>query len=202
MSSKLEIYNLALHHLKMRPITATSDTTPSGVACNAFYDIALADTLGETAWGFATVQESLSEVDTSTWTEELLGWDFAYTYPEHSLRVWTVFDESTVKTRDEQLFEEIYYSNSAARFIVTDLASAYAEYTWNVTDTTKFDAKFVLALSYKLASLMAHELTGNLEVSKQMTAVYQNVLSEAKRLNFSGKNKKPDVTSSYKNARA
>jgi len=195
-ASKIEICNLALSHLGMQGITSITESNPSAIACNNFFDKCRDDVFSEYRWPFATVREALVLA-----SDEVLGWTYIYVYPTKASTVWYVFDEGTVDTRHEQEFEVMYIPASDRRVICSEAQYAYAEYTYQVADTTIYSPKFVIALSYRLAASMAHTLTGDASIGLKLMDVYNAILSEAKRIGYSERIKKPSQTSSYQNAR-
>lgn len=194
--SKIEIVNMALTHLGMKGITALTETNPSAVAANNYYDPCRDDVLAESAWPFALTQEALVAT-----TDTVLGWSYVYAYPPKAMGLWWVFDEGTVGQKNEQEFETKYIISGNKRVVCSNLSPAYAEYTYKVEDTTLYHPKFVIALSYRLAAAMAHTLTGGPDLGIKMTELYNMILSEAKRLSNYEKMKKPTQTSSSVNSR-
>lgn len=194
--SKIDICNLALGHLGMKSITSLTEGTPSSIACSNNFNVCRDDVFSEYRWPFATVSEPLVLA-----SETVLGWDYIYTYPIKAARVWNVFDESTVDTMGEQEFDVIFIPSSNRRVICSNLQSAYAEYTYKVEDTSIFDSKFTLTLSYRLAATMAHTLIGSVDVGLKMTELYNQSLSEAKRVAYYERKKKPTQNSAYQNSR-
>lgn len=198
---KLDICNLALNHLGMNSLTVLTTGNPSADAIDAFYQTAIDDIFREFKWPFATVRALLA--DASTYATAPIGWDYIYTYPANAATVWSVFDEGSVDTKEQQEFEVMLSEDSttAKKLICTNLSPAYSEYTFKTADTTLYDPKFCLALSYKLAACMAHTLIGSAEKGLKLMEIYSMVLSEAKRTSGVEKLKKPVQTSSYQNSR-
>jgi len=194
--SKIDIANMALTHLGMKVITSLAENTPSAIACNNFFAPCRDDVFRESRWPFATVSAPLVLV-----TDTVIGWDYVYLYPVNAATVWSVYDESTVDEKDSQEFEVFFIPGSNRRVIGSKLSYAYADYTYKVEDTSLYDPKFVMALSYRLAASMANTLTGSPEVSTQLMNVYNAILSEAKRVSGIEKRKKPTQKSSYQNSR-
>ena len=56
-STQVDIINLALGHIAMRPIAAIDDATPEAVAASRVWLPALREALRSHDWGFATVVE-------------------------------------------------------------------------------------------------------------------------------------------------
>jgi hypothetical protein len=103
LATKLEIFNLALNHLGMNKIASDSDVlTPSGKACNNYFDKARDDIFSEHNWPFASVELALVESN----DDPLLGWGYMYRYPTETIaNIWNVYNESTADKKHEQDFE-------------------------------------------------------------------------------------------------
>jgi hypothetical protein len=194
--SKVDIANMALTHLAMKGITSLTENTPSAIACNNFFVPCRDDVFRESRWPFASANIRLVIVP-----DEVLGWEDIYLYPPDAATVWNVYNESTVLRKDSQEFEVFFVPSSNRRVIATNLPEAYASCTYKVEDTSVYDPKFVMALSYRLAASMAHTLTGSPEIGVQLMNIYVAIIHEAKRVSGSEKFKKPTFDSSYQNSR-
>jgi len=196
---QLQIYNLALSHLGMSPLTALTGTDPSTVACAAYFEPCRDDMFREHEWSFARVQAALVEYTGTV----PLGWLYAYDYPTvNAATVWTVFNEGCADTKHEQDFSTFYIPTDAKKVIVSDLEDAYMEYTYIVEDIAIWDAKFFMALTYRLAASMAKVLTGDADNRGALLGqAYNSIISEAKRIGAMEDIKTPKQTSSYQNAR-
>jgi hypothetical protein len=198
MITKVDICNMALSHLGMQAITTLLEDNPSTRACNKFYDPSLDAVLSEFRWPFATVKQALVGVTDETLEME---WDYIYVYPTQALRIWNVYNESTIVDKDQQEFEVVFQVDENRKVICSNNDSAYAEYSYRVQDTNIYDPLFNLAFSLRMAGSMAHTLIGDAEVSKDLLTTYANAISDAKRMNSIERIKKPYQTSSYVNSR-
>lgn len=196
MISKIGIANLTFSHLGMKPIVSLTEDIPQVNTFNAAYDPSLDDLYEEALWAFATVQKPLTPV-----SNEIVGWKYVYAYPANIAKAWKVYNTSTVDKKDEQDFETYFIVEENKRVICCNTSEALADVTYKVTDTNIFSPKFAFALSYKIASIIAHDLTGDLEKGSTMLQVYQLVLDDAKRLSFTEKKKFPKFTSAQQEAR-
>ena len=194
--SKIDIANMALTHIGMKPIANLLENSPAAISCNLFFENCRDDVFRESRWPFAAVRSKLL-----TATEEVLGWDYIYAYPQKAMTVWAVFDEQTTDKPDQQDFEVRFIPESNRKVICSNLADAYADYTYKVEDTSLYDPKFSMALSYRLAASIAMNLTGSAELGLKAMEVYNAIISEAKRISGSERTKKPVVESSYQNSR-
>lgn len=112
MSTKLDIFNLALNHVGMNKILSDSDiSSPSGKACNRYFEPCRDDLFSEHEWPFASVQLELAESSETA----LLGWDVMYDYPSETIsKVWSVFNSAVADRKHEQDFEERYFLDATA----------------------------------------------------------------------------------------
>ena len=196
MASQVQIINRALAHLGMNPITNIQSNDQSAIVANQFWEQCRDDVLSEHRWPFANVQIALALV-----SDEVEGWEYVYGYPAKCARLFNVFNEGNVSTKDIQEFEVVYIATSNKRVVCTNIDEAIGEYTYKVSDTTVWDSKFITAFSYRLASEMAHTLIGDVDKGLKLMQVYNAFLSDAKRLSYQEKIKKPTRTSSAYDAR-
>lgn len=198
--TQLQIVNLALGNLGMPAITQaqlTASVHPSAVAANLYWEPCRDEVLGEHNWSFATSTLGLSAIST---TDSV--WEYVYSYPTLAVgSVWAVYNDGTTEDRDEQEFEVKYYATTGVRAIYSNLDSAYAEFTYKVTDPEIWSTNFSLAFSYRLASSMALPLMGDASIGLKMMDIYNGMIQEAKRIGGREKVKKPNQPSSYIDAR-
>lgn len=200
--TSLQIINLSLVNLGQNVITQallTANVHPSAIAANLWYEPCRDEVLGANNWSFATVTQTLTALAITD-----SQWDFVYAYPTVSLcasSMWKVFNDATIDTSDQQEFTVKYVPTLGVTAIFSDLATAYAEYTYKVTDTTLWTNEFIMAFSYRLSAAMAKSITGASDNGVLASQTYNNLISEAKRLSFSEKKKKPDEDCKYINVR-
>jgi len=161
----VSICNLALTELGAAnpPLTALTDNTKAGRACNRIYEQARDQTLRDHPWNFALARTSLAASTTAP------AWEYAnaFPFPTGLLRVIEV--DST----EEWVVE--------GQSIVTDAAAPLnILYIDTITDPTKFDAMFVEAYAAKIAAEIAYDLTASRSVANDMVALYQQKLQAAR----------------------
>lgn len=195
------ICNIALGLIGQGSLTdVETDVGPEADACRRYYSIARKDVLRSHSWGFATVQSLLTEnpsVDSDDYPE----WSYYYSYPTSCMNIWAVFNVATVQEKWEQEFEKVYNPTLNEMIILTDQEEAYAEYTYDVQDVTKWDEQFVKAFTYRLASMIAKEVTGDGNIAKEMLKMSEYHVSEAKRVGHAEKKKRVELSSKYIDAR-
>lgn len=188
--TQLSIANMTLAHLGMNEVSSldTSSNDPKIKAINRFWATVRDDLLSELDWSFATVTQVLSQItdyEDSTWA-------YGYSYITLNLATfWYVFDEGTADSKQDQVFEVKYDPNLADKVILTDLDDAIAEYTYIVTDYTLWSHKFVLAFTYRLASVICLPLLSDAEMSQRLLTASGAIVDEAKRIDSYNKIKIP-----------
>lgn len=156
MASSTQIANMALRHLgNAKQIATLTENSEEATACNAFYDIALEDTLREFAWPFATKIASLGLITEDPNDE----WQYEYSVPSDCLCFRRVLSGTRNDSRQSRSPYRIVYGD-ASTSIYSNVEDAEGEYTVYVDDTGRFSPDFTLALSYKLAALIAPAVTG------------------------------------------
>ena len=115
MATELQVVNMALSHIGMKPITDLAGTDPSAVIVDTYWDLCLNDVFSEHRWPFANVKAALSEI---TSEDDDIEWDYYYTYPTSAARVWIVYNESTILENEHQEFEVLYLTGSTRKVIM------------------------------------------------------------------------------------
>ena len=160
MAGKVEIINIALARLGESPIQSlTEDSVPASMA-GLLYDSARRSTLRDFNWNFAISMAGLARVDYSP-----VDFRFAYALPADCLRVIRLRGEVPFSIRKDRLY--------------TDTESAELEYVVDVTDEALFDAKFVEAMTYKLASELAMPIKGSSELMASYSNAYSTFIRQA-----------------------
>ena len=195
--SQVSIINLGLAHIAQKPIVAITDTSPQALAVMRVWDLALREALRASTPGFATAVIALAVVTTYT----PLHWDYAYAYPANCLAMNKVYTEATLDPARGEEFREVYDHTNNAKIIVANVAEAYGEYTYLVSDTTLFDPSFAKALSYRLASDLAIPLVGDRALADSMSGKFIVAASECNRLNSHEQNKPAQQKSKFIDAR-
>ena len=175
--SQVGIINLGLSHIGQKAIQSTTEATVQAVAAMRVWEFVLKETLASKQWGFANVITALAEDANYS----PLDYSYAYAYPALGVRVWLVYDEETVKKTIGERFRVAYSPTYNAKIIETDVYQAYCEYTYYITDVTKYDPHFVTAISHRLAAELAIPLNGDKELAKEQMEVFNNRTSEAHR---------------------
>jgi hypothetical protein len=152
MATKVDIWNMALGHLgQSSRVAADTDTTVGAKACALFWDDARKTVLRAVAWPFATKIAAGTGKAANPNTD----WAFVYDQPADNITVRRILD--TVRTTQDTT--KIPFRRAADK-IWTNVDNAVFEYTFDVTDTTKYPSDFTRLLSLLLASLIAPQVAG------------------------------------------
>lgn len=179
MSSSTEICNMALYHLgaSQRIQNLETDKGQAATSCRTFYEIARDEVFEDFAWPFARTREFLALVEESP-TDD---WGYAYQYPANASNLIKIPSGTRNETKSSMIAYEVAYGDSG-KLIYTDQSEAEIIYTKKITDTARYSAKFIMALSYKLAGYIAASVTGGdpFKLKAQADANYQIAIMQAR----------------------
>lgn len=170
MASAVDICNMALANLgDVADITSLDPPEGSAQAerCAQFYPIAVKTLLEIHEWGFATVRKQLVKYENNNRDN----WLFCYAVPVDCIKIIDINDQPFPQMPPE--FAKSYYdyeiglNDSGNKCIYTNLENAVIRYISNVKENL-FPANFVMALSWKLAGMLAGPLLKG-DVGAQMT---------------------------------
>lgn len=170
VTSETGIANLALSHLKVDAIVnidpPDANSTPARTA-NKWYDTARRAALEEHPWNFASKRVMLnSQVSTP-----IFEYSLKYELPADFIRVNRIGLDWSDPEKDYEIEDG---------FIICGVtAPLKLVYVYDIIDVNKFNPKFVIALSYLLASYMAYELTGNTTIVKSMFELWRESFTSA-----------------------
>lgn len=191
MASEVDICNMALSHLgnsKEIAILAT-EKSEEAAACRRFYETARDTVLRDFAWPFATRILSLGLVEEDPNDE----WAYAYRYPTDCLLLRRLLSGLRNDNRQSRAPYRVARDDDGL-VIYTDLAEAQMEYTVRETDPNRFPPDFTLALSYRLAVLLASRITAGdpFKLVEKSFNLYQIELGNARAQ--AGNEEQPDET--------
>ena len=206
MLNATEICNIALSHLAKGRISSIDEATEQARQCKLFYDYTRQALLREYNWGFAKRLVKLAEIKTDN-----PRWDYVYAYPSQCVQVRRIFDVTATvdehdnyklrelqnaKDKDRHKYE-IYLVSDNVRGIACDVRTAWCEYTYDAVDTEQFPSDFVEAFTHMLASNMAMQLTGNMNIQNSEYQHAQAIINKAVYTTASEKYEKPDMPHKY-----
>lgn len=208
MSSAVDICNLALAHLG-DDATVSSIDPPEGSAqaehCARFYPIARRMLIAMHTWGFATKRANLALlIDVPP-----AGWAYAYALPNPCMKPVVVYTPEQIDNFDlvsgDLPSQDVGDFNtqdfvvetltSGTKVIYTNVENAVLLYLVDVTNTTRFDPLFEIALARLLASMLAGPVIKGTEGMKvsgaHLKQFYTVELPEAKRADSSARQSSP-----------
>ena len=181
--SIVEICNSALHKIGANRITSLTDTSKSAIIINDQYDRLRKEVLRSHPWNFAIAYISLAAtVNTPIWTD----YTFEFLLPSDVLRVL-----NTNLTSDDDW--EVGYNNDGNKVIFCNSDTLIVRYIKDVENTTRFDACFDEALSFRIAADIAYALVQSQTVQTNMFNMYKAQLAIA--MSFDAQEKSQDVVS-------
>ncbi len=171
MSSKLEIWNMALGFIGTRTVASETERTPEAIQCALFWDCARKAALRDYPWNFAQDRARLAEVSLpEAWAGE---WRHAYVLPDRCLRLHRVRGAG-----GRTSFMPVY--DAEREIVLTDAADALADYTRDVAETSRWDNAFCAAMARKLACLICVPLLkNNGSKVQELESLYRAALPEA-----------------------
>lgn len=174
--TQLEIVNKALSLISVAPITSMAEASPAAQEATRAWTPCRQEALRGHDWSFATAIVSLS---TANYTIVAQDWLYAYQYPSNALEIWYVYYSAADR---KQSFRVVYDNVNNAKVILSNIVNAIGEYTYDLTDTTIYDAHFCSVLAYLLAANMAKSLTGDQALAKSMLDIFNAFMSDAERM--------------------
>jgi hypothetical protein len=169
MASEVQICNLALLELGQAGITAFNEGSKPATLAEAFYEHTRDVVLAAHPWNFALVRAELAlEVATPVW-----GFARQFQLPTDPLclRVWRMDGEA----------EGLIWKVEGGK-LLTDETIAQIQYIAQITNPVLFSPLFVEALAARLSARFAMPVTGSREKAKDMYAMYEAKLREARTL--------------------
>ena len=162
-TSFVSICNRALTFLGADPLTALTDDSKEGRACNRMYEQSRDQALRDHPWNFAIKRASLA----ASTTAPIYEYTNAFTWPTGCLRI------IEVDTTEEWAVE--------GRSIVSDAAAPLKiVYIDTITDPTEFDAMFIEAYAYRIAADISYDIIANQTVTTNLETLYAAKLAAAR----------------------
>ena len=214
VATEYDVCNQALALLNLDPIVAYTDNRVEAVRLGMIFAQSRDELLRMHPWNFATVRRELVTTadagETDTIDDYPGDYLFVYVYPDDCLRVVKILDETNPdKTLTFQIAANPFILDptppptyiAAVKRILTYNEDAVAEYIYQMTDVTIWDAHFVRLMAAYLA-LKLVPLRGKEDLRRWMLATYQQALLEAGVTDASEQNRDVDRRPCrYKDAR-
>ena len=161
MATQLEIYNLALSHIKETKLAAVDEAREARYVLDLFYTQDLAFMLEAGFWKFAmrTVQ-----IDYDPNTSTAFGMSRVFNKPTDWVRTYIVSASERLDPPLDDWLEE-------GNVFIADVTPIYVRYVSNSsegfgTDADRWTARFSNAFSWRLASSIAPKIMGASEAGK------------------------------------
>lgn len=196
--SKVDICNKALGHLGQAKIADLSESSNNAVQLSYVYNSVRDAALRAADWGFARRIETMNQLSAET----IPGWNYLYAYPNKAVSIHKIFSDASSEDPEPENYLIVLSPTTNVKAIATQISPAYAHYTYQVDDSTIYDADFVEAFAFMLAAEVAFELTGNTDLVGPLNKKADDVMSEAMRVSTTERQKDDKRTSSYENSRA
>lgn len=181
MANRIQICNMALGHLgEIGSISSIDPPEGSKYAedCAQFYPMARDLAFAEAPRGFHfnTTRAPLALSGTPP-----SSWEYSYTWPADVLHPLAVlFPEYVTDEMRSQPF--VTETTGTKRYIYTDVEQAVLRYTFKQTDEATWSDAFAMAVSYRLAALLAGPIikgSKGIDVSQGMLRLFQDALQLA-----------------------
>lgn len=158
--SETQIAKLALQHIGDRyDITTLDEDTPEAEQVNLVFDNVRDALLAEFPWKFSKAYTSPAKLAGTPPAQ----WENMYAYPPDALKVWKIVNPLGRDNYPPIPFDILRNSNDV-KVLVTNTSEPEFEYAKKITNTGEFSPHFVLALSWRIAAMIAMPLTGSTEV--------------------------------------
>lgn len=169
-----DVANMALGILVEAPIDSLDDNTKASRLLNLHFETTRQAELIKQAWAFAIFRVEL-DADDDAPTGEI--YDYAYAIPDDALRVLPLTDTG------EAQGSRIPFKREGNLILTNYSGPRLVRYIGNLTDPADWDPLFVEALAARLAMKIAMPLTNKTSVLQGAKVVYEEAISEARRIN-------------------
>ncbi|WP_024337983.1 hypothetical protein [Bradyrhizobium japonicum] len=169
-----DLANMALGILVEAPIDSLDDNTKAARLLNLHYETTRQSELMKNAWSFAIFRVELDpEADAPT--GDVYG--YGYSVPDDALRVLPLTDTGEAEGA------RIPFKHEGGLLLTNYSGPRLVRYIANLTDPADWDPLFVEALAARLAMKIAMPLTNKPSVLQGAQVVYNEAISEARRIN-------------------
>jgi len=192
MASPVDICNMAIMRVGGQLITSLTENSPTAIACNTQYNIVRKDLLRSHPWNFAIKYAQLAQ-DVAT---PLFSYDYSFALPTDCIRVLATADQEQaylyglggdfngyvlINNRVDFALADNY--KIVGRHLYSNNGTVQIKYVSDITDTTAFDPSFVELLGVRLAMTISYQITGSVQMRKDLADEFQYLLSEARANN-------------------
>ena len=151
------------------------ESTPESVQCSIHYEHCRQMMLRAYDWGFARRVVKLALLDSDS-----AKWDYVFAYPSRCLCIRRVYNEDIARLSEYENQYDVAAISENTRAILSNIESAYCEYTADATDVDVYSPEFVDGLARLLASSIGFTLTGDSSLVTFNYQMFQAVIKTAK----------------------
>jgi hypothetical protein len=169
-----DVANMSLGILVEAPIDSLDDNTKAGRLLNLHYETTRQSELMKNPWSFAIFRVELDAEDDAPTGE---AYRYGYPVPEDALRVLPLTDTGEAEAA------RIPFKQEGGLILTNYSGPRLVRYIGNLTDPADWDPLFVEALAARLAMKIAMPLTNKPSVLQGAQVVYNEAISEARRVN-------------------
>jgi hypothetical protein len=165
--SEVQVAKLALQHIGDRyDITSLNDASPEAEQVNLVFENARDAMFAEHPWKFCKSYISPARLSITTIPAN---WGYAFAYPADAMRVWKIEDPMG-RNRPPIPFDIIRATvgGNNTKIIVCNESQPEFMYSAKITTATEWSPHFVLALSWRIAEMIAMPLTGSTDVKDRV----------------------------------
>lgn len=190
VTSKLDIWNLAVTRLGHEPVSEEGENTKVGRLCRLHYPVMLDVVLRAHPWNFAVRRATLAADATAP------NHEFLYAFPlptdpwclkvirtsfeANGFTSAAVYGYPGIHGYGPGAVEYRIENHNGVRALLCNESSLSIEYVARMTDVSLYDALFVDALAARLAAELAISLTDNQSAAKTMIDLYTMKIVEAR----------------------
>jgi hypothetical protein len=172
--TEVDIANMALGILVEAPIDSLDENTKAARLLSLHYEVTRQAELIKHPWVFALFRVELDVEPEAPTSDE---YSYAFAVPEDALRVLPLTDTGEVSGM------RIPFKQEAGLILTNYTAPRLVRYIGNMTDPADWDPLFVEAFAARLAMKIAMPLTNKTNVLQGAQVVYNEAISEARRIN-------------------
>ena len=178
MPSVVDICNEAMDLLGAATITSLDENSKEARLCNRRYETVRDSVLRAHPWNIAITRKQLAKDSAAP----AFGFASQFTLPTdpYCLRVMSLHTsnvDENVAPYDTQTMFKI-----EGRKVLTNEDTCRIVYIGRITDTEQYDSLLSSTVATKLAAETAYAITGSMNVSQQMMALYEARLREARSM--------------------
>lgn len=178
MASKVAIFNSALGHLGLDPVTSPDENNKRARIMNSQYEISRVALLRAYVWNFAKERLTLA----ADATDPTFGFDKRFLLPSRILKFIGVYDES-------ELGYQVNYTGARlphkieGRYVLCDETVLRCFGVQDIADPTQFDPLFTYSLTWMLARDTSLALTNEADKFVKFDEQFRQSITAARTAN-------------------